>query len=96
MYNLHNRRNTDHLQTPRQFGGGSTNTLRANADPDLQPVKRRRLLSPFEFEMGPEKSDTERLEEGIKRLQMEIVDSLDRQTDVLRAILEVMKDKNSK
>jgi len=79
-------------QTPsHKFEGGNIgNTHRADS---LPVSKRRRLRTPFEFEIGSPKSHTERLEEAIKGLQSEIKDSLDTQRDILVAILEVLRAK---
>lgn len=83
-----------YYQTPlRQFGGNITNgsTRRANSLPVGRAAKRRRLLSPFEFEVGSQKSRTERLEEAINGLRSEMKDSLDMQRDILLAMLEVLR-----
>ena len=86
-------------QTPsRQFGGNITNgnTCRANSLPVGRAAKRRRLLTPFEFEVGSQKSHTERIEEAINGLQSEIRDSLNIQRDILLAMLEILRAKKSK
>jgi len=59
-------------------------------------AKRRRLLTPFEFEVGSQKSHTERIEEAINGLQSEIRDSLNIQRDILLAMLEILRAKKSK
>ncbi|KIK12863.1 hypothetical protein PISMIDRAFT_25627 [Pisolithus microcarpus 441] len=84
---------TDPLpQTPRRFGDGLTNTHRAKSVPLLQPAnKRPRLGRALDIEI---KSRTEKLEEAIGRLQSEVQDSSNKQTDLLRAILDVLKDGN--
>ena len=75
-------------KTPqRRFGSSSTNSPRVNTD--LQ-IKRCWLLRPFELRMESEKSCTEMLKEVITGLQ-EIKYLLDKQAEVLLAILEVMK-----
>ena len=87
------------VQSPlRQFGGNITNdkTCRANSLPVRHAAKRRRLLSPFEFDMGSQKSRTERLEEAINGLQSEIRDSLEIQRDILLRILEILRAKKLK
>ncbi|KAI6110369.1 hypothetical protein EDD16DRAFT_1522229 [Pisolithus croceorrhizus] len=60
---------------------------------------KRNLLQPLQHRVGQAldietKSHTERLEEAIKNLRSEIQDSLNKQTDVLRVILDVLKDGN--
>lgn len=78
----------------RWFGGNLSNTCRAKSAPDFHPIKCPRLLRPFEFEM---KLRTEKLEEAITALKSdmnEVNNSLRTQTDVLRAILEALKDKD--
>ena len=91
MLNIH--------QTPLcQFGGNITNdnTCWANSLPVGCAAKHCRLLTSFEFEVGSQKSRTDRLEEAINRLQSEIRDSLDIQRDILLAMLEILRVKKPK
>jgi len=77
----------------RQFGGNLSNTCRAKSTPVFRPIKRPRLLRAFEFKTKPHK---EKLEEAIKALKSdvnEVNNSLRTQTDVLRAILEALKER---
>ncbi|KIK10633.1 hypothetical protein PISMIDRAFT_20216 [Pisolithus microcarpus 441] len=84
---------TDPLpQTPRQFGDGLTNTHQVKSVPLLQPANKcPRLGRALDIEI---KSRMEKLEEAIRRLQSEVQDSSNKQTDLLRAILDVLKDGN--
>ena len=76
-------------KTPRRFGNSVTNT---NPDPTLRHLNKRPwLLEPFEI-----KTKSDRLEETINNLQSELKVSLSKQTDLLLAILEVLKDGNQK
>ena len=87
------------VQTPsRQFGGNITNGSgrRANSLPVGHAAKCRRLRSPFEFEVGSQKSRTESLEEAVNGLRNEIRDSLDVQRDILLAMLEILRAKKPK
>lgn len=79
-------------QTPSRKSEG-TNIGNTHCGKSLPVPKRHRLRTPFEFEIGSQKSHTERLEEAIKGLQSEIRDSLDTQRDILLAILEVLRAK---
>ena len=87
------------VQSPLcQFGGNITNdkTHQANSLPVGHAAKCRRLLSPFEFDVGSQKSHTERLEEAINGLQSAIRDLLEIQRDILLGILEILRVKKPK
>ena len=64
--------------------------------PVRHTAKHQRLLSPFEFDRGSQKSHTERLEEAVNGLQSEIRDSLEIQRDILLGILEILRVKKPK
>ncbi|KIK17783.1 hypothetical protein PISMIDRAFT_24813 [Pisolithus microcarpus 441] len=79
-------------KTSQRFGDGLTNTQQAKSVPPLQPANKRPRLGPaLDIEI---RSRTETFEKAIKKLQSEVQESFDKQADLLRAILDVLKDGN--
>ncbi|KAI6009994.1 hypothetical protein BKA83DRAFT_24813 [Pisolithus microcarpus] len=79
-------------KTSQWFGDGLTNTQQAKSVPPLQPANKRPRLGPaLDIEI---RSRTETFEKAIKKLQSEVQESFDKQADLLRAILDVLKDGN--
>ncbi|KAI6013032.1 hypothetical protein EDC04DRAFT_2609425 [Pisolithus marmoratus] len=80
------------LQTPQWFGNGHTNTRHVKSASPLQPANKcPQLGQALDIEI---KSHTEKLKEATRNLQGEAKDPSNKQTNLLQAILDILKDRN--
>ncbi|KIJ58629.1 hypothetical protein HYDPIDRAFT_33996 [Hydnomerulius pinastri MD-312] len=85
--------------TPRYIGGNTTNhnaMSRASSVPALRPLKRQRLLGPLDVTTELPKSSVASLEEMVRDVRADLKVAMDKQTEILSAILEALKHESSK